>query len=359
MTLPQSLALHGVGKRFGAATAVADASLEVPAGSYVVLLGPSGSGKTTLLSIIGGFTAPSEGRILIGGADVTAMPPAQRPTATVFQDYALFPHLSVAGNVGFGLAVRGVRKAERRLRAEAALDLVGLAGFGDRMIAALSGGQRQRVALARSLVVEPAILLLDEPLGALDLHLRRQMQDELKALQLATGRSFVHVTHDQEEAMALADIVVVMNRGRIEDAGPPARVYARPATRFAAGFMGESTLIEGTVRGRDGERLAVTTADGEFRLAADAHTGAAGAAVAVAIRPERLRLAPRPGDVTVATATVSETVFQGGFVRVKARSEAGTLLLAKVPPEEAPAAGARITLFAAAGDLVLIPGDPA
>ena len=187
MTTPQRLALLGIVKTYAGQEALADINLDVPAGSYVVLLGPSGSGKTTLLSIVGGFTPPSAGRVLIGERDVTLLPPTERPTATVFQDYALFPHLDVAGNVGFGLSVRGTPRDERGRLVENALRLVGLAGFGARQIAHLSGGQRQRVALARALVVEPAVLLLDEPLGALDLHLRRQMQDELKVLQRTTS----------------------------------------------------------------------------------------------------------------------------------------------------------------------------
>src|SRR5690606_23935988 len=202
-----------------------------------------GSGKTTILSMLGGFTAPSEGRVVIAGEDVTDLPPAKRPTATVFQDYALFPHMSVRSNVAFGLAMRRVAKAERSRRAEEMLRLVGLAGFGGRGIHQLSGGQRQRVALARAMAVAPKVLLLDEPLGALDLSLRRQMQEELVRLQKRLGTTFVHVTHDQEEAMSIADTVVVMNQGRIEDMGPPSRVYLRPASLFAATFMGESNVI--------------------------------------------------------------------------------------------------------------------
>ena len=186
---------------------------------------------------------PTAGRVLIAGADCTTLPPARRPTTTVFQDYALFPHMSVRANVGFGLMMRGVGRAERRRAANEALALVGLEHLADRRPHELSGGQRQRVALARALVVEPAVLLLDEPLGALDLKLRRQMQDELKAIQKRVGTAFVHVTHDQEEAMALADLCVVISHGRIEDTGQPERVYRRPRTRFTATFMGESTIF--------------------------------------------------------------------------------------------------------------------
>ena len=234
--------VRNVSHRFGSFAALSDIVLTVDAGSYTVLLGPSGSGKTTLLSILGGFLVPNEGRVFIRGEDCTALPAARRPTTTVFQDYALFPHMTVGANVGFGLRMRGVASAPRAERSRAALELVGLAEAFDKKPHQLSGGQRQRVALARALVVEPAVLLLDEPLGALDLKLRRQMQDELKAIQKRVGTAFVHVTHDQEEAMALADHCVVMNNGRIEDEGPPERVYSRPASRFSATFMGESTI---------------------------------------------------------------------------------------------------------------------
>jgi spermidine/putrescine transport system ATP-binding protein len=357
MSAPQDLGLEGVSKRYGGETALAAVTLSVPAGAYVVLLGPSGSGKTTLLSIVGGFTVPTTGRVRIGGSDVTAEGPARRPTATVFQDYALFPHMSVAANVAFGLEMRRIARPERDRRSAAALAMVGLEGLGGRSIAALSGGQRQRVALARALVVEPAILLLDEPLGALDLHLRRQMQDELKALQRSTGRSFVHVTHDQEEAMALADLIVVMNRGRIEDVGPPERVYARPATRFTATFMGESTLIDGRVALAGAESVGVDTAEGRIVVPG---TAAAGTPVTLAIRPERLALAPEPGLVPVASATVEDCLFQGGFVRLRGRTGAGAAVLAKVPPERAPSPGAAVRLHARPADMVLLPAeDPA
>ena len=239
--------IRAVSHRFGQLAVLKNVSLRIEPGSYTILLGPSGSGKTTLLSILGGFVTPSEGKVFIRGEDCTAVPPAKRPTTTVFQDYALFPHMSVGSNVGFGLRMQGVDGSTRSANAREALALVGLASAFDKKPHQLSGGQRQRVALARALVIEPAVLLLDEPLGALDLKLRRQMQDELKAIQKRVGTAFIHVTHDQEEAMALADHCVVMNDGRIEDEGPPERVYARPATRFSATFMGESTILAGKV----------------------------------------------------------------------------------------------------------------
>ncbi len=336
------LQVHDVSHRFGASSVLNHVSLAVAPGSYTVLLGPSGSGKTTLLSILGGFLLPSDGRIVIRGEDCTAVPPAKRPTATVFQDYALFPHMSVGGNVGFGLRMRGMGRIERDERAKAALEQVGLPGAFARKPHELSGGQRQRVALARALVVEPAVLLLDEPLGALDLKLRRQMQDELKAIQKRAGTAFIHVTHDQEEAMALADHCVVMNAGRIEDEGPPERVYARPATRFTAGFMGESTMIAGTVT----KRGTIETVLGTF---AALHKTSAGARVTLAIRPEHVGLARTRGNL--GKGLVTDVVFQGSFKRVLARSAAGDgfAIIAKLAADSA----------VRPGDMVSFACDPA
>jgi spermidine/putrescine transport system ATP-binding protein len=319
---------------FGATRVLEDVCLSLPPDSYTVLLGPSGSGKTTLLSILGGFLAPQAGRVLIRGQDCTAMAPAKRPTATVFQDYALFPHMSIGANVGFGLRMKGVARVERNARARAMLGVVGLETSFDRKPHELSGGQRQRVALARALIVEPAVLLLDEPLGALDLKLRRQMQDELKAIQKRVGTAFIHVTHDQEEAMALADHVVVMNHGRVEDEGAPERVYAKPATRFTASFMGESTLLAGRVANG-----MIETPFGRF----PAESGARH----VAIRPEHVSLG---GSIP---ATVSDVVYQGSFKRVIAR--AGEVdLLARLPAETAIAPGQQVMLAIDAAHVIVL-----
>lgn len=307
--------IRNVSHSFGPLKVLKNVSLAIEPGSYTVLLGPSGSGKTTLLSILGGFVTPTGGKVFIGGEDCTEVPPARRPTTTVFQDYALFPHMSVGGNVGFGLRMRGVDGTTRATRAREALALVGLADAFYKKPHQLSGGQRQRVALARALVVEPSVLLLDEPLGALDLKLRRQMQDELKALQKRVGTAFVHVTHDQEEAMALADHCVVMNEGRIEDQGTPERVYARPATRFSATFMGESTLLPAkVVAARDGTSSIVGNI-GSFLLPCG---DAPGSELWLAMRPEHLEI----GDtgVRLGKATIEDVVFQGGFKRVLATS---------------------------------------
>ena len=344
--------IRNLSHRFGTHHALDDVSLSIDPASYTVLLGPSGSGKTTLLSILGGFLVPTAGAVLIRGVDCTATPPAARPTTTVFQDYALFPHMSVGANVGFGLRMRGVARGERDRRAAEALALVGLEGAFGKKPHQLSGGQRQRVALARALVVEPAVLLLDEPLGALDLKLRRQMQDELKALQKRVGTAFVHVTHDQEEAMALADHCVVMNAGRIEDHGPPERVYARPATRFAATFMGESTLVPGRARVAADGRLDVDTGLGRIAFAAPAAAGD----VTLALRPENVRFAARPGDIALGTAEIVDVVFQGSYRRVAARSTAdpGILFAAKVPAQDRAEAGAVLPVFCDPAAIVVL-----
>jgi spermidine/putrescine transport system ATP-binding protein len=347
--------LVGVAKSFGATVAVAGLDLRIAKGEFVVLLGPSGSGKTTVLSMIGGFTEPTAGRIRIGGADVTALPPAKRPTATVFQDYALFPHMSVRANVGFGLAMRKVPRAEREQRAEAMLRLVGLEGFGGRGIHQLSGGQRQRVALARAIAVSPAVLLLDEPLGALDLALRRQMQEELVRIQKRLGTTFVHVTHDQEEAMSIADTIVVMNHGVVEDMGAPKRIYRRPASRFAATFMGENNLLGGRIVAVAGDAVSVETALGRFSLAGRAE---AGAAVEVAIRPEQLQPAATASEhaVPLGHARIHELLFQGAHWRARAVAgpRAEVPLLLRLPPEMRLEVGMELDLFARPEEMVLL-----
>jgi spermidine/putrescine transport system ATP-binding protein len=331
--------IEDVSHSFGAAKVLDAVSLAIAPGSYTVLLGPSGSGKTTLLSILGGFLTPDRGRVMIKGQDCTAMAPAKRPTATVFQDYALFPHMSIGANVGFGLRMKGVSLTDRNSTARDMLSLVGLAEAFDKKPHQLSGGQRQRVALARALVVEPAVLLLDEPLGALDLKLRRQMQDELKAIQKRVGTAFVHVTHDQEEAMALADHVVVMNHGRIEDQGPPQRIYGRPATRFTATFMGESTIVPGTVSGG-----MIHTGFGSFPAPATARL--------VAIRPEHVK---RGGGLH---ATVDDVVYQGSFMRATLAADAvpGIPLLARFDAGTDLAAGSRITFGIDAERAIVLEG---
>jgi putative spermidine/putrescine transport system ATP-binding protein len=244
--------LRGIRKTYGDVVAVDSIDLEIAHGEFFTMLGPSGSGKTTTLRIIAGFERPDSGRVELNGADVTRRPPYERDVNTVFQDYALFPHMTVADNVEYGLRVKGVRRQERRSRAEDALALVRLEGFGGRRPVQLSGGQRQRVALARAIVNHPEVLLLDEPLGALDLKLRQEMQTELKRIQQQVGITFVYVTHDQEEALTMSDRIAVFSQGRIDQIGTPAEIYERPANEFVAAFVGISNLLE-----REGRRFTI------------------------------------------------------------------------------------------------------
>ena len=346
--------LRAVSQRFGRFTALQDINLGIDAGQFAVLLGASGCGKTTLLSVLGGFLTPTRGRVLIGERDVTGQPPRVRPTTTVFQDYALFPHMTLAANVGFGLRMRGVGRAERNRRARELLTLVGLPDAAGKKPHQLSGGQRQRVALARALAVEPEVLLLDEPLGALDLNLRRQMQDELKAIQKRVGTTFVHVTHDQEEAMAVADTVVVMNQGRVEDVGPPERIYLQPASRFSAEFMGDNNLFDARVVAATDAGVDVESVLGRLPVAGRA---AVGDRVTLAVRPEHLH--------TEAAAARRElgrvTVLDGGFFGTHHQSRVALAgadpdrpLKLRLPQRHAPQPGQVLTLFADPADLVLL-----
>ncbi len=347
--------IRDVSKSYGALVALLRLSLAFKPGEYVVLLGPSGSGKTTLLSILGGFTAPTTGTIHIDGRDITHMPPAQRPTVTVFQDYALFPHMSVEENVAFGLEMRRVPRLERRQQAAQALALVGLDGFGKRRVHEVSGGQRQRVALARAIVIEPAVLLLDEPLGALDLKIRRQMQGELHALQRSLNATFIHVTHDQEEAMSIADTIVLLNKGRIEDIGPPERVYRRPASLFAATFMGDTNIIEGTVAAVGDGEVALDTPLG--RVVAATGGKPIGAKVTLSIRPESLRAGTASGGQAcpLGSATIEDVVFQGTHRRCHATVEGGnSRLLLSLPADTPVPADARIELWVRPEEVILI-----
>src|SRR4051812_2966339 len=253
--VPADVTIEHVTKRFDEVVAVDDLSLQIERGSFFALLGPSGCGKTTTLRMIGGFEEPTDGTILLGDRPVTGLPPYKRDVNTVFQSYALFPHLSIFENVAFGLRRKGVKGGQLRGRVQEMLKLVGLTGMESRKPRQLSGGQQQRVALARALVNHPRVLLLDEPLGALDLKLRKEMQIELKRIQHEMGITFVHVTHDQEEAMTMADQIAIMNEGRIEQLGPPSELYERPTTAFVASFLGVSNLLYGIAAGPDLVRL--------------------------------------------------------------------------------------------------------
>ena len=281
--------LVDVVKRFGEAVAVDHIDLEVRDGEFFSLLGPSGCGKTTTLRMIGGFEEPTSGLIELQGEDVTWLPPYQRNVNTVFQNYALFPHLTIFENVAFGLRRKGIRGSEVKSRVDEMLKLVELPGYERRKPTQISGGQAQRVALARALINKPAVLLLDEPLGALDLKLRRQMQVELKRIQQEVGITFIYVTHDQEEAMTMSDRIAVMNKGRYEQLGDPESLYERPHTRFVAGFLGISNLLPGTVTGTD-ERYAAVRLQNETTVRAPRAALQDEARIDVGIRPEKIRL---------------------------------------------------------------------
>jgi spermidine/putrescine transport system ATP-binding protein len=297
--------LDHVTKEFDDVKAVDDLSLEIERGSFFALLGPSGCGKTTTLRMIGGFEQPTEGTIYLGDEPVSGRPPYKRDVNTVFQSYALFPHLTIFENVAFGLRRRGVRGSDVRGRVLDILDLVGLKGLDKRKPRQLSGGQQQRVALARALVNKPRVLLLDEPLGALDLKLRKQMQLELKAIQNDVGITFIHVTHDQEEAMTMADRIAIMNAGRIEQLGTPSDLYERPQTAFVASFLGISNLLPGTILGPGSVRLDDGT---EVRVPETTLNGRTGK-VAVGVRPEKIRLGH--GEENQLTGRLLETAYVG------------------------------------------------
>jgi spermidine/putrescine transport system ATP-binding protein len=283
-----AVSVQDVRKTYGPVVALDRVSLDVEAGEFLTLLGPSGCGKTTLLRLLAGFETPDEGRLLISGRDVAGRPPYERPVNTVFQHYALFPHRTVAGNVAFGLEARGLSRAEVAAKVAAALETVRLSGLGERRIDQLSGGQKQRVALARAVVLEPDVLLLDEPMAALDLKLRQQMQVEVKNLQERLKTTFVFVTHDQEEALVVSDRIAVMNQGRIEQLERTEALYERPRTRFVADFLGVRNLLEARVESVAGGLARLRAEGGLALLALDDGGYRAGAAVTVGIRPERI-----------------------------------------------------------------------
>ncbi len=313
-----AIIVEGVAKRFGAATALAGVSLRVEPGAFVSLLGPSGCGKTTLLRIIGGFETPDAGSVIIHGQRVDGLPPNRRPVNTVFQRYALFPHKTVLENIAFPLALRRVGMAEQRARVAEMLDLVRLPGIEGRSPEQLSGGQAQRVALARALIGRPEVLLLDEPLAALDLKLRKAMQLELRRIQEELGTSFLYVTHDQEEALTMSDRIVLMNEGLIVQEGIPAEIYERPATVFASGFIGETNLLRGVVASAEGELARVWVADTGLAVSAPANGLCPNEPVIISVRPERLRVT-RPGAANGAEnqlpGVLQRRIFLGNIVR--------------------------------------------
>jgi len=315
------LRLDQVTKRFGTFTAVDDLSLTIPAGSFFALLGPSGCGKTTTLRMVAGLEEPSAGTISIGGEDVTLARPYKRPVNTVFQNYALFPHLDVFENVAFGLRRR--RAKEVREKVGEALDLVQLAHLAKRKPHQLSGGQQQRIALARAIVNRPAVLLLDEPLGALDLKLRRQMQLELKRIQNDVGITFIHVTHDQEEAMTMADTIAVMNNGKVEQQGAPAKLYETPRTAFVANFLGQSNMLKAELKGTMGDDLLLDVHG--VRLALPRSRAAAeGSELLIGVRPEKIRISPAGADA-------SGNRLEGGIVTDASFTGVSTQYLVRMP----------------------------
>jgi putative spermidine/putrescine transport system ATP-binding protein len=304
-TMSESAVLfQNVSRHFGEVKAVDDVTLEIKDGEFFSMLGPSGSGKTTCLRMIAGFDRPSHGQIFLYGQDVSNLPPYERSVNTVFQDYALFPHMTVGENIAYGLMIRGIAKVQRQKQVDEMLDLVRLTGFVDRKPSQLSGGQRQRVALARALINHPKVLLLDEPLGALDLKLRQQMQVELKSIQQRVGITFIFVTHDQEEALTMSDRIAVFNLGKIEQVGSPSEIYEHPQTPFVAGFVGVSNLIDGEVAKR------ITGTADKF-----------------SIRPEKIHLASMDAkadaDMFSATGKVRDVVYLGLYTRYLVELEGG------------------------------------
>jgi spermidine/putrescine transport system ATP-binding protein len=346
-----AVSLRGVTKAFGGVRALDDISLDVQRGEFLSLLGPSGCGKTTLLRIIGGFEDPTRGDVVIGGKSVLADPPYRRRTNMIFQHLALFPHLSAAQNIAFGLEVKKLPREEVGRRVKAALALVRLPGYEDRQIDQLSGGQRQRVAIARAIVNDPEVLLLDEPLGSLDLQLRLQMHDELKRIHRETGRTFIFVTHDQGEAISLSDRIAVMAEGRIVQLGSPREIYERPSGRTVAQFVGHANFIEGRC---DGAGVVLA---GDWRL--EGRTGCeipAGAPVVAVLRYEKLVISRDSKDGL--SATVTDATYLGASIRVAVRLDGGRSLIAELPSTEANAAlkpGSQVRVSWAPENLVVLP----
>ncbi len=323
--MPGFLCFENVTKSFGALRAVDDVTLDVARGEVLSLLGPSGCGKTTLLRLAAGFEAPDRGRILLDGRDITGLPPEKRPVNTVFQNYALFPHLTVAGNIAFGLQVAGRSKPDIAREVEAMLDLVRLGDQAAKKPAQLSGGQKQRVAIARALVNKPQVLLLDEPLAALDLKLRQHMLGELRAIHEAAGVTFIYVTHDQTEALGLSDRVAVMNAGRIEQLGPPGELYDRPRTRFVAGFIGDANFLGGTIAPSSPPSFCAVAVPGLGNVFSTASINfPAGTPVEVIIRPERIQLmepsADPSGGPNVFAGVIEDIIPLGAVTRCLVRA---------------------------------------
>ncbi len=351
--------IQNLSHRFDDFTALSDINLTIDAGSFAVLLGPSGCGKTTLLSVLGGFISPTQGRVLLNGEDVTHVEPAKRATTTMFQDYALFPHMTLLANVGFGLRMRGQTRRARNDRAMEMLTLVGLESSANKKPHELSGGQRQRVALARALAVDPDVLLLDEPLGALDLKLRRQMQDELKAIQRRVGTTFIHVTHDQEEAMAIANDIVVMNAGHVEDTGSPESIYLSPKTLFSATFMGETNVLPGRVTTINEAQVMIDTSLGPvstFRKSDVNGDIVVGDTVQVCFRPEHVHINhPATENLqSLGKATITDHAFFGSHQRCQLLAADNQHYTAHLPQTSPVPRDADVGLMVDRGSIVLL-----
>jgi spermidine/putrescine transport system ATP-binding protein len=345
-----AIALTGVSKSFGAAPAVNDVTFEIEDGEFFSLLGPSGCGKTTTLRMIAGFETPDAGRVVLRGTDVTTVPANRRPVNMVFQQYALFPHMSIYDNVAFGLRVKRVPRAEHAARIGDLLRIVALEGYEKRRPRQLSGGQQQRVALARALVNRPAALLLDEPLGALDVKLRKQMQLELKRIQHELGTTFVYVTHDQDEALAMSDRIAVMNRGRVEQLGTPREIYERPRTAFVADFIGSLNTIDLRIDELVGGYCVSRFATDERIVAAVEGRHAVGETIRVAVRPEHVQLGPvgstTPEKGSRLSGTIGELVYLGMYTQFHVDTPAGRIVSHRLADEPAMRleAGAPVTL---------------
>jgi spermidine/putrescine transport system ATP-binding protein len=355
----QAIVLDSVSKLFGEHAAVNDVNLSIRDGEFFSLLGPSGCGKTTTLRMIAGFVEPDAGRIVLQGRDVTAVPANRRPVNMVFQQYALFPHMSIYDNVAFGLSVKRVPRAEQRPRIEELLRVVSLEGYEKRRPRQLSGGQQQRVALARALVNRPAALLLDEPLGALDVKLRRQMQLELKRIQHELGTTFVYVTHDQEEALAMSDRIAVMNAGRVEQIGTPHEVYEEPATPFVADFIGSLNALEVTVDEVVGG-YGIARLGERDRVVVPVEAGTAtGAELRVAVRPEHVQLAGGDRNGSRLDGTIADIVYLGMYTQVHVDTAAGRVVSHRLADEslEDLERGRAVELFWDADDSYVL-GEP-
>ncbi|MBE5798834.1 MAG: ABC transporter ATP-binding protein [Clostridiales bacterium] len=323
------LSLKHISKNFGEGDVLSDISLDVHKGEFVTLLGASGCGKTTTLRIVSGLETPDTGEVILNGKDMTALPPESRPVNTVFQSYALFPHMNVEKNVAYGLRVRKMDKAAQAARVKEMLGLVQMSEYAKRMPAQLSGGQRQRIAIARALAPQPQLLLLDEPLGALDLQLRRQMQVELKRLQKKLGITFIYITHDQEEAINMSDRIAVMRGGKFEQLGTPEEIYDRPKTRYVAQFIGRSTILTGTVRCVNGGSAVIENENGSFSVDSAQAQLNAGEICDVCVRTERMRAAKEPVEGFNLPAQVREARYAGGTVLTYVNLKDGTEVVAE------------------------------